>query len=98
MDAASVVLPMVVVVVKYLLSQGIVFAPHSNELGQMVTTQNGTVPCEVIETVHDDGDHDVQHDEAAQEDEGDVVGVGDVIAARLIGIDRQICSFIYMKR
>ena len=63
----------------------------------MVTTQNGAVSGQVIETVHDDGDHDVQHDEAAQEDEGDVVAVGDVIAARLIGVDRQICSFVYMK-
>ena len=84
--AASVVLPMVVVVVKYLLSQGIVFAPHSNELGQMVTTQNGAVPCEVIETVHDDGDHDVQHDKAAQENEGDEVEVGDVGSARLVRV------------
>ena len=64
----------------------------------MVTAQNGAVSGQVIETVHDDGDHDVQHDEAAQEDEGDKVGVGDVITTLLVGVDRQLCSFVYMKR
>ena len=64
----------------------------------MVTAQNGAVSGQVIETVHDDGDHDVQHDEAAQEDEGDEVGVGDVITTLLVGVDRQLCSFVYMKR
>ena len=64
----------------------------------MVTTQNGAVSGQVIKTVHDDGDHDVQHDEAAQEDEGDEVGVGDVITAFLVRVDRQLCSFVYMKR
>ena len=63
----------------------------------MVTAQNGAVSGQVIETVHNDGDHDVQHDEAAQEDEGDEVGVGDVITAFLVGVDRQLCSFVYMK-
>ena len=78
----------------YLLSQGIVFAPHSNELGQMVTAQNGAVPCKVIETVHDDSDHDVQHDKAAQENEGDKVEVRNVGSARLVWVHGEAGGFV----
>ena len=32
-------------------------------------------PCEVVKVVHDDGNEEVQHDECAEEDEGDEVDV-----------------------
>jgi hypothetical protein len=61
-----------------LLSEGIVFTPDSDELAEMVGTQDGAVPGQVVEAVHDDGDHDVQHDERTQEDEGYKVQVSHV--------------------
>ena len=42
----------------------------------MVRAEDGGVSGEVVEAVGDDGHHDVQHDEGAQEDEGDEVDVG----------------------
>ena len=53
----------------------------------MVGAQDGRVSRQVVEVVHDDGDDDVQHDEGAEEDEGDEVEVGHVWAARLVGFD-----------
>ena len=44
----------------------------------MVGAQDGRVSRQVVEAVHDDGDDDVQHDEGAEEDEGDEVEVGHV--------------------
>ena len=44
----------------------------------MVGTQDGTVSGEVVEVVHDDGHEQVEHEEAAEEDEGDEEGVGEV--------------------
>ncbi len=40
--------------------------------------QDGAVPGQVVEVVHDDGDEQVEHEERAEEDEGDEVGVGQV--------------------
>ena len=54
-----------------------------------MAAKNGAVAGQVIKTVHDDGDHDVQHDEAAQEYERHEVEVGDVGAASPIRIDGQ---------
>ena len=42
----------------------------------MVRAEDGGVPGEVVEVVHDDGDEEVEHDEGAEEDEADEVGVG----------------------
>ena len=69
----------------YLLSEGVVLAPHGDELAEMVRAEDGGVPGEVVEAVHDDGDDDVEHDEGAEEDEADEVGDGQVVAARLLG-------------
>ena len=41
----------------------------------MVGAQDGGVPGQVVEVVHDDGHEQVEHDEAAEEDEGDEVDV-----------------------
>ena len=49
----------------------------------MVGTQDRTVSGEVIKVVHDDGHEQVEHEEAAEEDEGDKEEVGDVAAAGL---------------
>ena len=68
----------------HLLSEGVVLAPHGDELAEMVGSEDGGVPGEVVEAVHDDGDDDVEHDEGAEEDEGDEVGDGQVVAARLL--------------
>ena len=73
--------------VRNLLSEGVVLAPHGDELAEMVGSEDGGVPGEVVEAVHDDGDDDVEHDEGAEEDEGDEVGDGEVVAARLLDRD-----------
>ena len=44
-------------------------------------------PCEVVKVVHDDGDEEVEHDERAEEDEGDEVNVGHGGAATLAGVE-----------
>ena len=49
--------------------------------------EDGGVAGEVVEAVHDDGHHDVEHDEGAEEDEGDEVEVGHVRAALLVRVD-----------
>ena len=66
-----------------LLRTRIVFCPDPDKLVQMVSTQDGTVSGEVVEVVHDDGHEQVEHEEAAEEDEGDKEEVGDVAAAGL---------------
>ena len=48
--------------------------------------EDGGVPREVIEVVHDDGHKQVQHDERAEEDEGHEVDVGHITAAGLIRV------------
>ena len=60
----------------HLLSQRVELAPHRDELAEMVRSQDGGVPGQVVKAVHDDGHHDVEHDEGAEEDEGDKVEVG----------------------
>ena len=58
---------------------------------------NASPPCEVVKVVHDDGDEEVQHDECAEEDEGDKVDVGAVGAASLFRIQQSsgcVVSFI----
>ncbi len=49
----------------------------------MVSPEDGGVPGEVIKVVHDDRHKEVEHEEGAEEDEGDKVHVGEVGAAGL---------------
>ena len=49
----------------------------------MVGTQDRTVSGEVIKVVHNDSNEQVEHEKAAEEDEGDEEEVGDVAAAGL---------------
>ena len=44
------------------------------------------VPGEVVEVVHDNSHKEVEHEEAAEEDEGDEVGVGEVRTATLFRV------------
>ena len=53
----------------------------------MMRAEDGGVPCEVVEVVHDDGHKQVQHDEGAEEDEGHEVDVRDVRAAGLVRVE-----------
>ena len=69
-------------------STGIILRPYGNELPQVMRPQNGRVPGQVVEVVHDDGYEQVEHDEGAQEDEGHEVDVGQVGAAVLLGVDQ----------
>ena len=59
-----------------LRSARVVLGPDGDELSQVVRPENGRVPGQVVEVVHDDGHEEVEHDERAQEDEGDKVDVG----------------------
>ena len=52
----------------------------------MMRAEDGGVPREVVEVVHDDGHKQVQHDEGAEEDEGHEVDVRDVRAAGLVRV------------
>ena len=53
----------------------------------MMRAEDGGVPREVVEVVHDDGHKQVQHDEGAEEDEGHEVDVRDVRAAGLVRVE-----------
>ena len=59
----------------------VVLRPDPHELVQVVSPEDGGVPGQVVEVVHDDGHEQVEHQEAAEEDEGDEEGVGEVGAA-----------------
>ena len=52
----------------------------------MVGAEDGGVPGQVVEVVHDDGHEQVEHDEAAEEDEGDEVYIGDIRATGLVRV------------
>ena len=51
-----------------------------------MAAQNGTITSQVIETVHNDGNYNVQHDETAQENERDEVKIGDVGSTSFVRI------------
>ena len=63
------------------LGVGIVFTPEVNKFGEMVGSENGPVPGQVVKVVHDDSDEEVEHEEGADNKEADEVGVGNVRAA-----------------
>lgn len=60
---------------------GIVLGPDPDKLVQMMRTQDGRVSGQVVKVVHDDCHEQVEHEERAEEDEGDKVDVGEVGAA-----------------
>ena len=60
----------------------------------MVGAEDGGVPGQVVEVVHDDGHEQVDHDEAAEENEGDEVEVGGVAATGLLWVEKFPCCLI----
>ena len=73
---------------RYSHSAGVKLCPGGDELSQVVGAEDGGVPGEVVEVVHDDGHEEVEHEEAAEEDKGDEEEVGDVAAAELAGLQQ----------
>ena len=59
----------------------VVLRPERDELAQMVRAQDGPVPRQVVEVVHDDGHEEVEDEEGTEDEEGDEVNVGKVRAA-----------------
>ena len=54
-------------------------------------------PCEVVKVVHDDGNEEVQHDESAEEDEGNEVDVRSIWSTSLLWVNQsssRVVSFI----
>ncbi len=64
----------------------------------MVSPQDGRVSGQVVEVVHDDGHEQVEHQERAEEDEGDEVGVGKGWAASLEGVDNLARRLVVLER
>ena len=62
--------------------------PWSYEFSEMMWAKDGGVPCEIVKVVHYDRHKQVNHDEAAEEDEADEVEVGGVAAAALLGVEQ----------
>ena len=62
----------------------VVLGPEVDKLPQVVGTQDGPVPGEVVEVVHDDGDEQVENEEGADDEEADEERVGHVGAATLL--------------
>ena len=69
-----------------LLCARVVLGPDPYELVQVVSAQDGGISREVVKVVHDDSDEEIEHEEGAEEDEGDEVGVGERRAAGLLGV------------
>ena len=59
----------------------VVLRPEVDELPQVVRAQDGPVPGEVVEVVHDDGNKQVEYKEGAHNEEADEERVGHVGAA-----------------
>ena len=64
---------------------GVVLGPQADKLVQVVGTQDGPVPGQVVKVVHDDGDEQVEDEEGAHDEEGDEVRVSKVRSASLVG-------------
>ena len=58
-----------------LRSTGVKVCPGSDEFSEVVGAEDRGVPRQIVKVVHDDGHEQVEHDEAAEEDEGDEVDV-----------------------
>ncbi len=71
-----------------LRAAGVELCPGGDELAQVVGAKDGGVTGQVVKVVHDHGHEQVQHDEAAEEDEGDKVDVGHIWPARLVWVQQ----------
>ena len=64
----------------------------------MVSAQDGRISGQVVEVVHDDGHEQVEHEEGAEEDEGDEIGIGEHGAAGLEGVDDLSGRLVVLER
>ena len=62
----------------------------------MMRTKDGRVSCEVVKVVHDDSNKQVDHDEAAEEDEADKVEICCVAATSLVWVEKFASCLISM--
>jgi len=72
----------------------IVLAPKPDKLVKMVGAQDGPVPGEVVEVVHDDSHKEVEDEEGADDEEGDEVDESEVGAATggVVGVLRSLVA------
>ena len=63
------------------LGVGVVLAPQPDKLVEMVGSEDGPVPGQVVKVVHDDGHEQVEDEEGTEDEESDEVNVGKVGAA-----------------
>ena len=63
------------------LGVGVVLAPQPDKLVEMVGSEDGPVPGQVVKVVHDDGNEEVEDEEGANDEEADEVGIGNIGAA-----------------
>ena len=70
------------------LTTRVVLAPGGDELGEVVGAKDGGVSGQVVEVIHDDSHEEIDHDETAEEDEGDKVEVGGVAATGLVWVEK----------
>jgi hypothetical protein len=54
-------------------------------------------PSEIVKVVHDDGHEEIEHEKAAEEDEGDEEGEGDVGAAGLVRLQQLACTKVVFR-
>ena len=62
----------------------VILRPEVNKLPEMVGPEDGPVPREVVEVVHDDGHEEIEHEEGAEHEEGDEVDIGKVGSTTLL--------------
>ena len=55
---------------------GVVLAPQTNELVEVMRSQNGPVARQVVKVVHDNGHEEIDDQERADDVEGDEVSIG----------------------
>ena len=61
----------------------VILRPEVNKLPEMVGPEDGPIPREVVEVVHDDGNEEVKHEEGAHHEEADEERIGHIGAATL---------------
>ena len=61
----------------------VILRPEVNKLPEMVGPEDGPIPREVVEVVHDDGNEEVEHKEGANNEEADEEGIGHIGTAAL---------------
>ena len=59
----------------------VVLTPEPDKLVEMVRTENGPIPGQVVEVVHDDSDKEIENEEGADDEEGDEIGIGEIRSA-----------------